>query len=572
MLRALRQGGVIQILMAGVVFAIIAVFVVQFRAAGGQQTASLQKQCVVEVTGDCVTVKDYYAAFGLIVPPGMQSKYIKALSLRSHILDGLTERELLVHEAERVGVSVSDETLDDELVQGHAHVSLPAAQADRLGTMLGLTEQDADGYARDAIRQLPVKSAKTQKFDFSIYQRVVRNTSHRSPKEFKALQRREIIAARMRDIVRARVPLSEKEAFLLFERERSEAVVRFVSLERAWFARYAVDLAEDKVAAFAKKEKKAIDEAYDKEKGRWTAGCPLVSEILLPFGEDTTPDDMVLLQEELETAKKRIDDGEPFGLVAREISEGPTATVGGDLGCFDAKAYGKGGETLEQAVEKLQPGGVSNVVETDRGLHLLDLRGKLEGDPKKAAKVAIARRLAAEHEAGELAKKFGEALLDAAKVGTPLDDATSDLIEQFAVRGLEPLGEDEQTEPPALRDRRRPKVEISAPFSIMQNPIPSALPTASPARLAFELENPGDVHSDLIETYGGYAVMQLKERTPATREQFEQDKAELMSRLRTQKQSTALSRYIERLKKTYGKRTTVNRGLVEPAEDEEAEG
>ena len=52
MLRALRAGGVAQVLMGAIVAAIIAVFVLEFRAAGGQQTGSLSRQCVAEVAGE----------------------------------------------------------------------------------------------------------------------------------------------------------------------------------------------------------------------------------------------------------------------------------------------------------------------------------------------------------------------------------------------------------------------------------------------------------------------------------------------------------------------------------------
>src|SRR5690606_23775235 len=192
MLSFFRRGGVAQVLIAGIVFAIIIVFVLEFRAGRGPG-ASLTQECAVEVRGDCVSRKDFFASYGLIVPQGMPSKRIRAMGLRKHILEGLAQRELLVQEAERLGISISEQEIDDELAKGRAHVSLPAEDAGWLAYSLQLTE--------DWARLLPVTDPRDKQFDYKLYERMVRNVTNRSPREFKEMQKRELIAARMRDLV-----------------------------------------------------------------------------------------------------------------------------------------------------------------------------------------------------------------------------------------------------------------------------------------------------------------------------------------------------------------------------------
>src|SRR5262245_24522288 len=115
MLRALRSGGTGQALMAVIVFAIITGFIVEFRATSRMQTGSIKRECAALVGNQCVTPKDFFAEFGLVVPRGMPAKQVKTYSLRRKVVDGLVERELLVAEAERLGLSVDEESTKKEL-------------------------------------------------------------------------------------------------------------------------------------------------------------------------------------------------------------------------------------------------------------------------------------------------------------------------------------------------------------------------------------------------------------------------------------------------------------------------
>src|SRR6185436_17793878 len=118
MLRALRSGGTGQALMAVVVFAIITVFIVEFRTTSRMQTGSIRRECAIRIMGQCVTPKDFFAEFGLVVPRGMPAKNVKTYSLRRRVAEGLVERELLIAEAERLGLAVEEESAKKELRLG----------------------------------------------------------------------------------------------------------------------------------------------------------------------------------------------------------------------------------------------------------------------------------------------------------------------------------------------------------------------------------------------------------------------------------------------------------------------
>ena len=52
---------------------------------------------------------------------------MKQSGVRGKVLDGLIERELLVLDAARLGIKISDDELSAELRAGHVYFSLPVA-------------------------------------------------------------------------------------------------------------------------------------------------------------------------------------------------------------------------------------------------------------------------------------------------------------------------------------------------------------------------------------------------------------------------------------------------------------
>ena len=81
MMNTFRGGGLGQWIVASVASLVIVVFVVEFRAARGPANAKLTGDCAIKMPGTCVPSKDFFASYGLIVPPGVSSKQIKALKI-----------------------------------------------------------------------------------------------------------------------------------------------------------------------------------------------------------------------------------------------------------------------------------------------------------------------------------------------------------------------------------------------------------------------------------------------------------------------------------------------------------
>lgn len=117
--------------------------------------------------------------------------------------------------------------------------------------------------------------------------------------------------------------------------------------------------------------------------------------------------------EEAQAAKARVDAGEAFGDVAKEVSTGPSGPNGGNLGWFGA---GQMVTPFEDAVMSMSVGDVSDPVETQFGFHVINL---LEKRVKEAPELDDVRsELMAEVQEAAIQARLA-ALTEAAEIVTP---------------------------------------------------------------------------------------------------------------------------------------------------------
>ena len=90
--------------------------------------------------------------------------------------------------------------------------------------------------------------------------------------------------------------------------------------------------------------------------------------IIMIIGEDAAPAALANARAKAEAARQRALKGdEDFTTVARELSEGPSAPAGGDLGWVNRGALVS---PLSETIFGLEPGGISEVVQTRFGFHV----------------------------------------------------------------------------------------------------------------------------------------------------------------------------------------------------------
>jgi peptidyl-prolyl cis-trans isomerase D len=556
MLSSFRKGGVIQFMMGGVIVAIIIAFMLDYRRSGMKR--SFHSECAVEVGGTCVPPRDFTTAFSLAVRPDLTAKELKRLGVRQLLLDGLVERQLLVDEARQLGVSISEQKVDEELSLGRFHFSMPAARDGQL-PMLTLVQ---------------VRNPDTEEFNYDLYQRTVRNRARMSTKDFKANQTEELIAARMRDLVKLGVRVSEAEAWSEFERERSRAQARVAQLRASWFARFGASLSDEQVRTFATNQSAVVDAAVAQEQTKYSEGCPLVSEIHFqyPPAADAKDEQETKARAEKVAAEAAKASNDEFSLLARIHSSAPSAEYGGKRGCLN-ESEGEETAQLIKALDGLAPGGTSKLVQQARGFYLLRLEQRVPKEKlEELTRLWVARPLAARAAADVLTQEFAKGLIASVRAGKAMQDSV-DAMSQ-SVLAQSPLAAEAKKAGGGLaaellaaarESRDRPQIEVSPSFTRggMATPVFNATQGASTKQIAFSLAALGDVYAEPIPTRDGLAVLQLKDREPAKREDFEKEKSDFMREMKQRAQAEALSAHVARLRQAREKDINVNRRFLD---------
>lgn len=262
-----------------------------------------------------------------------------------------------------------------------------------------------------------------------------------------------------------------------------------------------------------------VKQAYERMKTEVRA-----SHILIKLPENATPEDTLRAYNRILAIKKRIEAGEDFATVAREVSEDPSASRnGGDLGYFTAfqMVY-----PFEEAAYNTAVGQVSKPVRTRFGYHILKVvdtrpaRGTM-----KAAHIMVATgKNASEEEISSAEKKIQE-IYDKLQAGESFEKLAAEYSDdsQTADRGGElPLFGTGTT------TRMVPEFEEAA----------------------FNLKNNGDV-SQPVQTAYGFHIIKRLDWTPLR--SFDELKKEIQAKVNKDDRAIVTQHsFIEKLKKNYG--------------------
>jgi peptidyl-prolyl cis-trans isomerase D len=587
-----RSKGISNVVYGIIIIATILVFVIGFRPNATSKTASLTESCAAHVRGRCIEPKDFYAAYRVLMPSKSQAMS-RRLNLKKVALDGLIERELLDDEAKRLGIGVTEKEITDQLYDGFIRVSVPAENPSQTQQILyemyqsyvraGLIPQDVaqqNFNERDTAIPVDFKDPKTKLFDMKVYERQVRNLSNRSTTEFREQQGRELLAAKVRDVIRDPVRISEDEAWDEYNRRHSTATVTYIPVKEEWVARWAVANDPAAIDAWVKDHQSDYDKELDERKKDDEPKAGHIRHILVKTPYGATEDEKAAALAKLSWAVARIRAGEPFAEVAREVSDDTgSAAKGGDVG---DKTDGFVAP-FKVAADALKPGEMTaGAVETQFGYHFIE-----KDDPGKAADVekalakSVARQMATKAKATDVAQALAARIEAAMKSGTGAEDAIKQTIAPYVkaqkvdtLKVLPPppsaagdagaasadasaATNSKNDKPAALpaksfdasSDGDRPQTQTSSAFNRGGDPFQGLSPEGTVKVVSFAFTGKeGEVLAEPVRTPDGWDVVQLKQRNIATREEFEKDRPIFQDELVRQKRDEALSLYVKRLR------------------------
>jgi len=240
--------------------------------------------------------------------------------------------------------------------------------------------------------------------------------------------------------------------------------------------------------------------------------------LLISVATDATEADLAAARTKAQASRDRILAGEDFAAVAQEVStDSRTATQGGDLGTF---ARGVNDPALDDAAFALEAGGLSEVVRSVHGFHVVRVEEKLSAEKAvfENHRLNLAREGATRERATRLAEEQSEALVAAVAGGQSLEDAA-----RAAELNVE--------RPPSLK--RRPDGFI---------PGLGAAPELLTA--AFTLE-PGQPSSEIFDLPDKKVVIAVLERVRVSEEQLKLERVTRRANARAQKQNETIQAWLD---------------------------
>ncbi|HEV8582300.1 MAG TPA: SurA N-terminal domain-containing protein [Thermoanaerobaculia bacterium] len=488
--------------LAWILWVIIALFILALAADFGASFRRGGQQAVAAtVGGETVSVAEfqreyrqiqnlYRQVYGDQLTPEVE----KQMRLPLQALDRAVNQKILMAEARRLGLAVTDAELRERILKE------PVFQ-DEQGRFIG-------------------EEKYTQ----------ILQANQMNPATFEEDIRQELLLKKLSDALSANLYVSEDEVQRAYREQVERAKIRYLQLPRARFAAEAevqpaelatyfashkqeFRLPEQREAAYllvdasrmadqAKVTDGELRSWYDAHQADFTQEEQVRARHILVMVNDKHTD--ADARQLIETAKKRIEGGADFAVVAREVSEDPASKAsGGDLGYFGRKAMVK---EFEDAAFGALPGKLVGPVKSSFGYHLLEVMDKRAGGvrPFAEAKEQIRARLSFE-KSRQLAESRAKDLAGRLTKDKP--------------RGIEDL---------RTLASQNPGVSFAETGKFgAQDPLPGIGPGSALSTTAFSLKK-GEV-SQPVQVPQGWAIVYLKEIYPPRTPEL----AEVEPRVRT---------------------------------------
>jgi peptidyl-prolyl cis-trans isomerase D len=394
---------------------ILGAIVVVFVFWGVGSYTSRRSGRVADVNGTIVTLDDYRHTYSNLVEQMRQSfgnnlsdELIQTLQLRKRALDQLVDRVLMLQAAEKLKIQVSDE----ELTQ---------------------TIRNFSAFQTAGV------------FDNQRYLNTLSRTKL-SPETFEEQQRELLIIDKLETFITGNIKVSDIEAQQWYGWNNAEVDLDYVLLEPGQFKN--IEPTADEIRDFFDQHKETyktdpeIKVRYLHLKpGNFAAKVTVAEEdirdyyesnpekfknpktvharhILIKVDQNAKPEEVESARQRAEDVLKMAKEGRDFAALARQYSEGPTKTKGGDLGTFRREAMVK---PFADKAFSMAAAEISDPVRTRFGWHIIKVE---KNNPAKTrtldeAREEIQKTLKAER-SRNLAYDEAEAVYDATFEGQNL--------------------------------------------------------------------------------------------------------------------------------------------------------
>ncbi|TDJ49102.1 MAG: hypothetical protein E2O45_05250, partial [Nitrospina sp.] len=380
MLKYIRSHALVKVFLWVIIIAFVATIFYSWGAGGQVEGAN---KTIATVNGMKIQVNEFNRAYGNILNfyrdqfhDQFSDEMAAKLNLKENALEALIQNRLILAEAEKMNLLVSNQ----ELVS--------------------------------SISKRP-EFQKDSQFSNVLYQNYL-NFNRITPREFEESQRKDILRKKLEEVIKASTQISESEIQEAYKKENEKIKFKFIGFSRDFFkptglpsdqdlqkyfeahknefevpeqiqvqyVKLVPAMVMDKIEIYEEdiKDYYNTNEAKFFIKKQYQASHILIkSDAQLPFGEDLSDEEKEKLLDEADAGArgkaeeilKQIRDGADFGEMAKKYSDDPgSGANGGSLGQF---SKGMMVPEFEEALDRLSPGELGSPVQTVFGFHIIRL-------------------------------------------------------------------------------------------------------------------------------------------------------------------------------------------------------
>ncbi len=379
---------------------LIAAFIISFGPGSrGFGYSGVTSAYAAKIAGATVSEQDFHFAYVALGGTQYPPQVARERRLKEFVMDRLIERELFASEAERLGYNVSNKEAEDQIYAGKMIV-------------MGVPRR-VDSYVY-----------KDGKFDYDRFKMISQNQLGVTVQHFIDIQKREMLADKVREALRVSSKVSPDEVKQEFESRGLQVNLEYGRFPERRYEEEVADPTPAEIDAYVKAHGDELKKQYDERSFLYKNldKQAKLRHIVVDAPKQIPQDQAETARLKLENAKTKIKAGTPFGTVAKEVSSDErTKARGGEMG-WRKKGFTGFGDAVEKKIFAAKVGDLIGPERTERGFELVEVEGFREGDvPLAEAEKEMAADEVRKDKAKEKAKADAQSVVDRIKKGEKLE-------------------------------------------------------------------------------------------------------------------------------------------------------
>ena len=452
---------------------------------------------VASVGNDTISAREFETAYrnyidrmrGQLTP-----EMLRAFRFERQILDALVMRHVMLEQARRMGLNASVAEIEQKILENPVFREsgnfIGRARYQAILAQNNLTVEQFESGVQEDILAEKLKSFITA--GVTVGDKEV-ETEYKRRNEKAKINYFIIDPAKLED----KVSLTDKDKRDYYEKNKAKYTVpekrqaKYILVDTLKM-RSQVTVSDDELKQY-----------YEQHQAEYQLPDRVTAQHILFKTQDKKPEEIAAIRQKAREVLDRAKKGEDFGTLAKQFSQDTTAANGGELGSF---TRGQMAPEFEQAAFSLAPGVISDLVQTQFGIHIIKIKEKQEArtrpfdEMKEAVRPVVSTRKA--------------------------EQKVSDIAQQIAVELVSNKDLNAVAQKFGVEVKETALVEPGQPIQELGN-------AAELVRRMFMMAK-GEIGTAIPEG-PGYVVPMLTEITPGHPASFEEAEPKLIADLKTEK-------------------------------------